>query len=958
MRRTILIMTALLVFAVLPIYTVKVIQKTDYTDFSVYYRAAKRMQAGNWNEIYSLSDGASPLRYAPITLPLMRPLAEVPETPARVLWFYLQYCFFGLGFFFLFRALKLVRPRRRASQIPERASSGLVATCFGILFILRFCLDTFTIGQVSSLMFVGFTLSLYAWMRGKASLAGIGAFIPTVFKVGPGVLYGVFASSRPKAFRRALSGSALLFLILNVLTLAWLGSGPRFKTLWSDWVRIVLEDGNYYDASHYGSQSVKSALLRLARQGWFSSQSVTEFWLLAAAVGCAAVAAFWILRRPRSIRSRGLFFSLGIFLYLWFMPETFKYALTTLAIPATLVFLTLLDGSRIKSRLLHSVVLGFGFLTLSIPGKDIVGDRIFFALQYASIPLMATLLLGTSCLLLAWQDSAPSRAARWFKALLSPRVLGPWGADGGGFSERTEKSPCKVSLLLPIPFGPYGSCDLDVQRVERIIADATHFLAAEWPARFEIIVIPFGDRVSEFQPVIAHVRSLAKNQFRIRMTDSFSGYGRAAALREGFLASHGEIILVSHFEQPCELSFFKRAVAAIETGATDLVRANRRHPETRFKVPVSVLSLVYRRHRLGLRFNRLIRAILPVQTTDTHSGTFAMTRKMALEAFSLQSSADFLFDLEISLVARTQGFREAEFPVVLYLAQEKTFKRMIHETMSILIGLPVLAWRYHRGYYRHFSWKPGTLEITADDWGLSPSVNSGILELARMGLIRKISLLADSRFLTHGLNELKELRNRGTVRLGLHFNLTYGKNGARPAGVLLRWILPFQNRSALQDSVRREFALQLRKLETEGVRPVYLDGHHHIHLTPGILESLTDLLATSDIREIRLPYDPRLWLTGKWPLNLLSLRLKTVLSRKGFSSRPFYYPSTSDFMDQGFLRTKLSKTVAGTEVIIHPANSNDASVWEFPDSYVEGRVTEYRALKMLLASGQEQSRGI
>ena len=62
-------LSAVLALITLPLYALKVAEKTDYTDFSVYYRAALRMKLGQWTQIYTLQDGASPFRYSPIFLP-------------------------------------------------------------------------------------------------------------------------------------------------------------------------------------------------------------------------------------------------------------------------------------------------------------------------------------------------------------------------------------------------------------------------------------------------------------------------------------------------------------------------------------------------------------------------------------------------------------------------------------------------------------------------------------------------------------------------------------------------------------------------------------------------------------------------------------------------------------------------------------------------------------------------
>ena len=135
-------LTALLVLIALPLYAFKVGHKTDYTDFEVYYRAAMRSKQGLWDQVYNLHDGASPFRYAPPLLILFRPFAEFTYTQAKQAWYYLQFIWFTLGFYFIYRSVRLTRV--------GRIKGSLWITCAAVLFTLRFCLDCFTIGQVSS----------------------------------------------------------------------------------------------------------------------------------------------------------------------------------------------------------------------------------------------------------------------------------------------------------------------------------------------------------------------------------------------------------------------------------------------------------------------------------------------------------------------------------------------------------------------------------------------------------------------------------------------------------------------------------------------------------------------------------------------------------------------------------------------------------------------------------------
>jgi hypothetical protein len=96
---------------------------------------------------------------------------------------------------------------------------------------------------------------------------------------------------------------------------------------------------------------------------------------------------YWWRGIFNSPRARGLAFSLGVMAYLIFMPFTFKYSILFAVIP---VIFLLMDTSRWWTR--YSLL--FSALTLSLPAKDIVGDTIFFSLQFASIPAIALIFLS------------------------------------------------------------------------------------------------------------------------------------------------------------------------------------------------------------------------------------------------------------------------------------------------------------------------------------------------------------------------------------------------------------------------------------------------------------------------------------------------------------------------------------------------------------------------------------
>ncbi len=222
----------------------------------------------------------------------------------------------------------------------------------------------------------------------------------------------------------------------------------------------------------------------------------------------------------------------------------------------------------------------------------------------------------------------------------------------------------------------------------------------------------------------------------------------------------------------------------------------------------------------------------------------------------------------------------------------------------------------------------GAPVLTADDWGMSPAVNRGILELARRGRVKRVSAIVDAPYAGYLLEELKALPE---VKIGLHFNLTFGKR--------FRW-------RGFGDWIEDEFRSQYRKLLELGVRPDHLDGHHHVHLWPGVLGRVALLARAAGIRRIRVPADPSLWRTRKLPLLLLSVFARARLLDLGFECAPCFYPQPWHFRSPGRFAADLERR-PGHEVIVHPADDDDFGSRGVADSYRSGRVAEFQAILAL-----------
>jgi predicted glycoside hydrolase/deacetylase ChbG (UPF0249 family) len=130
------------------------------------------------------------------------------------------------------------------------------------------------------------------------------------------------------------------------------------------------------------------------------------------------------------------------------------------------------------------------------------------------------------------------------------------------------------------------------------------------------------------------------------------------------------------------------------------------------------------------------------------------------------------------------------------------------------------------------------LIVNADDFGLSPAVNRGIMELHAAGAITSASLLMNLPATTDAL-----ARSAGTdLDIGVHLNLTVGSPLARSVpsllgadgqfnrlGTVLRRLASGHLRLA---EVEREWAAQIEALLATGRRLTHIDSHVHLHAWP------------------------------------------------------------------------------------------------------------------------------
>ncbi len=174
--------------------------------------------------------------------------------------------------------------------------------------------------------------------------------------------------------------------------------------------------------------------------------------------------------------------------------------------------------------------------------------------------------------------------------------------------------------------------------------------------------------------------------------------GKGAALKWGTKMARGRVIAFVDADLPFEPEFLERASRAVEGGA-DLAVANRRLAESRLNLPRSPLSPGFRRHLLGRAFNRVVRALLPIEGTDTQAGAKAMSRRLAREAFDRVVCPGFLFDIELFLCAAGAGLRVVDLPVTMCHRADKSTVSVIRLAANVAYWLARIMLRSLLGAY-------------------------------------------------------------------------------------------------------------------------------------------------------------------------------------------------------------------------------------------------------------------
>jgi predicted glycoside hydrolase/deacetylase ChbG (UPF0249 family) len=164
---------------------------------------------------------------------------------------------------------------------------------------------------------------------------------------------------------------------------------------------------------------------------------------------------------------------------------------------------------------------------------------------------------------------------------------------------------------------------------------------------------------------------------------------------------------------------------------------------------------------------------------------------------------------------------------------------------------------------------PPGLIVNADDLGIHPSINAGIVSAYRRGILTSCTMLMTTAYFDETIRD--HVRPQA-LPIGVHLSLTLGKAVA-PRGEVPDLVDPDGNLKLAADrlilssfkggrggavlrQIGREFEAQLAIARDYGLRPTHADSHQHVHMNPAIFRLLEELLPRFGIDRLRRSREP------------------------------------------------------------------------------------------------------
>ncbi len=210
-----------------------------------------------------------------------------------------------------------------------------------------------------------------------------------------------------------------------------------------------------------------------------------------------------------------------------------------------------------------------------------------------------------------------------------------------------------------MPDGPALSVVVPVYNEENKVAETIRRIDAYLSLRglkYELLVVSDGSRDRTDEVVREFFSHHSGIQGRLLTSSENRGKGHAA--RRGALTSKGRYVLMTDADLSAPIKEIDKLLKAIEAGADVAIGSRAR------RSPGADVRQSFKRRVAGRIFNALVGLTVMRGIQDTQCGFKCFTRQAADLLFERQKLDGFAFDVELLYLARKNGLKVAEVPVM------------------------------------------------------------------------------------------------------------------------------------------------------------------------------------------------------------------------------------------------------------------------------------------------------
>ena len=195
-------------------------------------------------------------------------------------------------------------------------------------------------------------------------------------------------------------------------------------------------------------------------------------------------------------------------------------------------------------------------------------------------------------------------------------------------------------------------------RIGPTLDDILRFLRLA-PYRAEVIVVNDGSRDRTPEVVTAREADFREAGHDLRLLTNTPNRGKGYSIKRGVSEARGDVILFTDADLSSPITEAPKLIEPIFENRADVVFGSRALNRELIGVHQPAM-----REFGGKVFNVFMQTITGLRFKDTQCGFKAFRREAARPVFALQRIERFGFDPEVLYIARKQGWRLMEMPVV------------------------------------------------------------------------------------------------------------------------------------------------------------------------------------------------------------------------------------------------------------------------------------------------------